>query len=266
MAKSRLVSNSRPSSFCFLSTGMHKRTWINIQVFQERFHVSRKRVGEMGRKIIWMPNGDEDHLQKQEIPRCRLFTEMKNGAEISFWNQKDCMLCSWPISWHGAEAIYSLVFMVKTETKYHKFYLFPWHPPCSRSRRSVSPSAHSGERRVGEEGHWGSIIQASQIALCLVFYITYGERSQICFGGLWGRFSGIVYLLIKVVPLIKNRWQLKIYNKQCSAYKTHYALNPTLLCNAHYLQLAFQAWSCCQWRVKWPKTAVRWCDVNIDTG
>lgn len=213
-----------------------------------------------------MPNGDEDHLQEQETSRCRVFTEMQSGAEMQFWNQKDCISSPWHISWHGAETLYSLVFMVKTETKYHTFYLFPWLPPCSRWRRSASPATPSCKRHVGEGNHWGSIIQARQIALCLVFYITASERTQICFGGLWGRFSGIVYLITKVAPLIKINDNLKIYNKRCSAHKTHYAFNPTLLCNAHYLQLAWQAWSCCQWRVKRPKTAVRWCAVNTDTG
>lgn len=213
-----------------------------------------------------MSNGDEDHLQEQEIPRCRVFTEMQSGAEMQFQNQKDCISSQWHISWHGAEALSSLVFMVKTETKYHKFYLFPWCPPCSRWRRSVSPSAPSRERHVGEGSHWGSIIQARQIALCLVFYITASERTQICFGGLWGRFFWHSILNNRSGPFNKNQRQPKIYNKRCSVHKTHYAFNPTLLCNAHYLQLALQAWSCCQWRVKQPKTAVRWCDVNTDMG
>lgn len=156
-----------------------------------------------------MSNGDEDHLQEQETPRCRVFTEMQSGAEMQFWNQKDCISSPWHASWHGAEALYSLVFMVKTETKYHTFYLFPWLPPYSRWRQSASPAAPSCKRQVGEGSHWGSITQARQIALCLVFSITASERTQICFEGLWGRFSGTVYLITKVAPLIKINDNLK---------------------------------------------------------
>lgn len=33
-----------------------------------------------------MPNGYEDHLQEQGIPRCGLFTEMESGVEIQLQN------------------------------------------------------------------------------------------------------------------------------------------------------------------------------------